>query len=225
MPRLKIRPDALVTVLVAVLALAAAPARADTFYVSDMLTVALRAGPSDETPVIYRGLAIGARITLLERDAISGFVRVRTDAGLEGWLPADHLAGEPPARGQLAAANREVARLNGVVAELRQELERRAGDADANSVTPVHESLERLREDVAELRRVSTVSLETESVNHRLTELNAQLRQEIETLALELQDLRARSAQRWLLSGAGLVVFGFLLGLLVRGRSRRGAWG
>ena len=66
--------------------------------------------------------------------------------------------------------------------------------------------------------------MELESTNQRLTELNAQLRQEIEILAIELQTLKARTSQRQFLTGAALMLLGLLLGVAIKARPKRSAW-
>jgi hypothetical protein len=78
-----------------------------------------------------------------------------------------------------------------------------------------------LREDVKHLQNESARS---EAANQRLAELNGQLRQEVESLALELQAARAGARQRWLLYGAGLLLLGVLTGVVIKARPRRSAW-
>jgi TolA-binding protein len=78
-----------------------------------------------------------------------------------------------------------------------------------------------LREDIEHLQ---SASARTEAANQRLSELNGQLRQEVESLALELQAARAGARQRWLLYGAGLLLIGVLTGVVIKARPRRSAW-
>lgn len=86
------------------------------------------------------------------------------------------------------------------------------------------ERIDALRAEIEALRTTRQDRTDLETNNQRLTELNAQLRQEVEILALELQSLRAGATRRWLLQGAGLVLLGLLLGVLIKARPRRSAW-
>lgn len=86
------------------------------------------------------------------------------------------------------------------------------------------ERIDALRAEIEALRTTRQDRTDLEANNQRLTELNAQLRQEVEILALELQSLRAGATRRWLLQGAGLVLLGLLLGVLIKARPRRSAW-
>lgn len=197
--------------------------------------------------MVDRALPGGSRITLLEPAATGAFTRVRTETGLEGWLAASVISTEPPARERLAAAQAEVERLSATVVELRGAIQRlQSGGADplpagagtAQQAGPdfgpeagpgvgppdLASSIESLRAELAVLRRAAGNSSGVETANQRLTELNAQLRQEVESLALELQVIRDEASRTSLLWGAGLILLGLLIGLLVKARPRRSAW-
>ena len=88
-------------------------------------------------------------------------------------------------------------------------------------VDPVSESFAVLRQELADARLQHAA---LEDSNARLTELNAQLRQEIESLAIELQTTRERGERRALLYGAGLILAGLLVGALLRRRPRNSVW-
>jgi hypothetical protein len=88
-------------------------------------------------------------------------------------------------------------------------------------VDPVSESFAMLRQELADAR-LQRAALEDS--NARLTELNAQLRQEIESLAIELQTTREQGERRALLYGAGLILAGLLVGVLLRRRPRNSVW-
>lgn len=91
----------------------------------------------------------------------------------------------------------------------------------APRVDPVSESFAMLRQELADARLQHAA---LEDSNARLTELNAQLRQEIESLAIELQTTREQGERRALLYGAGLIFAGLLVGVLLRRRPRNSVW-
>jgi len=93
--------------------------------------------------------------------------------------------------------------------------------ADRSTANALSEGLAALSVELAEARSRHTA---LEDSNARLTELNAQLRQEIESLAIELQTARDLGEHRSLLYGAGLILAGLVVGALLRRRPRTGVW-
>ena len=54
----------------------------DVNYISDVLTVPLRSGPSTAHRILHRGLPSGTQLTILAVDEEAGFTQVRTASGL-----------------------------------------------------------------------------------------------------------------------------------------------
>src|SRR5690606_30193259 len=90
----------------------------DVNYISDVVNVPLRSGPSQAHRIVHRGLPSGTQLTILAIDDGAGFTKVRTANGLEGWVTSQYLSREPIARVKLAAAEK---RLQGLTAELEKE--------------------------------------------------------------------------------------------------------
>ena len=87
-------------------ALAPLPAQAqsgNTIYVSDQLEVTLRRGKGTRFGISAM-LQSGTPLTVLEQDAESGYSRVRTPGGTEGWVLSRFTQPRPVARTQLQAA-------------------------------------------------------------------------------------------------------------------------
>jgi SH3 domain protein len=118
----------------------------------------------------------------------------------------------------------ELQRQRAIQADLRRELARLQADQSAAAAGPLAESIMTLRAELSALSDRNSNRAELDSANQRLTELNAQLRQEMETLALEMQTLRSAQARSWLLYGAGLLLAGLLTGVAIKSRPRRSAW-
>ena len=90
---------------------AAAAAFAAPAWVSDQFEITLRSGPSTSNSIQLM-IDSGLRLEVLERDADSGYSKVRTPGGTEGWVLSRYLMSEPSAReqlqklsGQLTSAN------------------------------------------------------------------------------------------------------------------------
>src|SRR4051812_28220921 len=137
--------------------LAAFSTHAATVYVSDQLTIPLRRGPSNEYKIINAGLPSGTALEVLQKNEEAGFTQVRTPNGIEGWVPSQYLASEPPARDQLAAATKRAASLDAELKALRSNVqEQRSARSEAEGrSTDLGKQTEKLQSELAELRRVS----------------------------------------------------------------------
>lgn len=212
--------------LLGIAAAAAAPAAlGQTRYVSDELVITFRTQPSNRGEII-RNLTTGTAMEVLEQPEGSEWSRVRLNDGREGWVRRQYLSAEPVARTRLQTANREVERLSRTVTDLREQLQTVQSERDAASQSnaSLTEQVERLEQELAEIRRVSSGALETAAENERLTELNARLRGELDTLLAERDSLAENARERWMLIGAGLVLGGLILGMILKARPRRSAW-
>ncbi|MBA3614153.1 MAG: hypothetical protein H0W49_14835, partial [Nitrospirales bacterium] len=56
----------------------------DVNYISDVVTVPLRSGPTTAHRILHRGLPSGTQLTILGTDEEAGFTQVRTNDGMEG---------------------------------------------------------------------------------------------------------------------------------------------
>jgi SH3 domain protein len=201
------------------------PVAAATRYVSDELIINFRALPSNQGRIIEL-LPSGTRLEVLEQQQEGEFSRVRTSKGTEGWVLTQYLVDQPVAATRLETANREVARLSRSVTELQQRLETvlaERGEAQQSESTLTGQ-VSQLEQELAEIKRVSSSALEMAAENRRLNDLNARLRNELDQLVDERDQLAANSQQRWLMIGGGLVLGGLLLGMILKSRPRRSAW-
>lgn len=195
-------------------------------YISDELTVPLRSGPSGNHRILHRGLPAGTRLEVLGQDEESGFIHVRTPRGTEGWVPQQFVVGEPIARDRLLAANREIERLKRLIADRDAQI---ADMADGEIVRQiqlpetVRQQVNALLDELSALE-TAAAGVETRQANEKLMELNQRLRDEVEKLVAEHNALQSNLQQRWLLIGAGLLLLGLVLGLVIKARPRRSAW-
>lgn len=101
--------------------LAASTAFAETLYVTDKVTVGLRA---DVTPnaAVLGTVSTGTALEVLERNG--AMVRVRTANGVEGWVEQTVLISQPPAAEQLKSLRTELGRARTQLANVQGELEK-----------------------------------------------------------------------------------------------------
>ena len=191
-----------------------------TAYVSDELEITLRSGEGNQFRIV-RMLPSGAEVEVLARG--DGWTQVRA-GGDTGWVLSRHLQPEPAARTRLDEALDSAERLRTDNRQLSRQLDE------------AREALETLsaRNDMLEEENLRMQQrLEEAGEGLRLADQNQDLRKQVVDLEREVQDLARenrrigeRDRQEWFLAGAGVIVLGLLIGILVtriRWR-RRDSW-
>ncbi len=210
------------------LVLAASAADAQARYVSDRLEITLRTGTSTQHSII-RMLASGTRLDVLEVDAPSGYTRVRAADGTEGWVLSRYLMDRPAAREQLEAATSRVDTLTARVAELTSELELLRGERNTLDAerSGLGAEAEELRAELERIKRVSASAMELDKANRELRTRLAAAEQAGDDLRMEVAELKRNTQRDWFVAGAGVLVLGLVLGLVIpRLRfGRRSRWG
>ncbi len=192
-----------------------------TAYVTDNLEITLRSGEGNDFRII-RLLTSGTELQILQRGEVWTRVRVGGD---EGWVRSIYLQNEPGANARLEQVSAELQRLRQENRDLSDELARAE-----ERLTALATSNNQLTEDNQRM----TQRLQEAGEGLALSDENKALRKDVIDLEREVQDLRReaermaeRERQDWFLAGAGVVVFGMLIGILVtriRWR-RRNTWG
>jgi SH3 domain protein len=189
-------------------------AAAETVWVSDQFEVMLRTGPSTSN-AIERVLPSGTALEVLERDEESGYARVRTGAGTEGWVLLRYLMGEPSAREQLLELTARLTNANAKGGTLTSQLNaiRKEYDDAKQKIATLEAEKGKLEKELAEIRRTSSNVLSINSQNQELREqLNlAQIR--AEALEQQSRELTAQSTRYWFMTGAAVLVVGMILGI------------
>ncbi len=196
-------------------------AAAESVIVSDHLPINVR-GPGPEDRIIA-AVRSGERLTVLERQ--SGYLRVRTPKGDEGWVLSRFTQDEPVARERLAAAE-----------QARDSAQARSQtlQASLNELQSAHQSLktahgelslrsESLAAELARVRQAAASTLEIQEANERLQQELLALDESMQSLELEAKT--AASRRSTLILGAGILLAGLLLGLIIPYlRPRRSGW-
>jgi SH3 domain protein len=200
---------------------------AQTLYVTDELVITVRTGPSTQNSII-ENINSGASVTVLEETDDGNYVRVRTDSGAEGWALRRYLTGAPIARSQLATAQRNLAQarervteLETVVADLNEQLDtvtQRMEEAETAATT--------LNTELVDVRGVSANALTIRDRNESLRRRVNELDQIVDELTVQNAELGSRATREWFVVGAGVLITGIVLGLVVPTlrRKRRTEW-
>jgi SH3 domain protein len=102
--------------LIVALCGSAAPAAADTAYVTDSLRLGLH-HKEDTSDRPFENLVSGTPLEVMERN--SNYARVRTSGGQEGWVKSAYLVDEKPAQLRVAELETELAGLRGQFDQVR----------------------------------------------------------------------------------------------------------
>lgn len=218
----------LLCTLLTLLPVASAPAKT-VRYVSDSLEVPLRAGASLRHKIV-RMLPSGTQVEVLETDTDKGFALVRTaDGTVQGWLPNQYLMETPSARTALGTMQTEFDRVRSENASLKERLDTlttQKVDAET-SFSQLSSDNHRLAQELATIRRTAANAIAIDQQNKDLQERVVNLERELQIVQQENQSLADRSNRDWFLLGAGVLVSGVLVGLILpRLRvQRRSRWG
>lgn len=187
---------------------------AEPGWISDQFEVMLRSGPSTSN-AIERMLPSGTALEVIERDAESGYSKVRTAAGTEGWVLTRYLMGEPSAREQLTNLTRRLTNANSQGSSLTSQLGAIKGEYDSakRQIANLERENQKLEQELAEIKRTAANVL---AINTQNQEFREQLNTaEIETATLEQQnrELSGQTTRYWFMSGALVLVVGMILGI------------
>jgi SH3 domain protein len=175
--------------VLAILLCAAAAARAETLYVTDILRLGLHHAP-DTSDEPFQNLVSGAPLEVLEKTP--NYDHVRTADGQEGWVKSAYLVADKPAQLRVAELEAELTRLRNEFAEAR------------NARLVAEEEAGRLN------KQISASSDSTDALQDTLSRLKLQN----QNYEARLESLRGSLPLAWV--GAALVVAlvaGFLGGL------------
>ncbi len=186
-------------------------AEAETAYVSDQLEITLRTGPALKNK-ITKMLKSGESLEVLQTNP-NGYTEVQTADGKTGWVLQRFLMNSPSARSRL---NEVQKREQGLVAQ-QQEIEalRAAAIENERALNEMQSSNALLR---TELEKVKNIAADTLTINERNQSLATALSSAEEkqtVLQLENERLKNNTEQAWFLRGAGVILLGMFLGLLI----------
>jgi SH3 domain protein len=195
----------------------ASGAMAQTVYISDVFFVPVRSGAGSQYRIVHQGIRSGTQMTLLGESSDGEWVNIRTEGGLEGWIPTQYLLREQPARMQLTAAQTKLAAATKRAEDLEAELKKLR--AEHNSLAQTANTQAKESEQYAEeLRKIRALSADSINLNQRYQDLLAKhdlVQTEFDAVRAENDRLKSNKTINQWMFGAGLVVFGMFLMLIL----------
>ena len=188
---------------------------AETQFVSDDLVITLRTGQGNQYEII-KTLSSGTKLEILEQTD-TGYTKVKTDSGLEGWVRTQYLTKEPIARVQLESAQKKIESLSEKLSAAQEELkslrkEKSQLDSTYSKLRSEHESTAKEFETLSEVAaRPKQLATENKELRLQYEKIN----DELVLVKQENQVLKDRSKRNWFLTGAGVVILGIVIGLII----------
>ncbi len=219
----------------------AVPAAARTVYVTDQLSVNLRAAASGSADSV-KLLTSNTPLEVLGEDG--DFLKVRLDDGSEGYFPKRYASTDEPRPRIISRLEKQIAKLEAELEGMRQRLGAASGELEAERAELVTQ-LQTTQEELAQMESQNALLLterdaalqkyeqlaadagnvvELAAQRDRLESENEDLRGQIQTLSKENESLLISGVIKWFLAGAGVLVFGWVIGRSSR-RKRGGLSG
>jgi SH3 domain protein len=190
-----------------------------SWYIKPSSEIPLRRGQGTD----YKILAIvpdGTEVTILEE--ADPWVKVTTQEGKEGWVLKRYLSQEQPAHQIVEVLRRENTTLReaniAFTAEREGVIEQNVGiqkDLD-NCIAELGVTREQHRL----LLQDSGEIVETKQSLEQGRKTIALLQQQLDTLSVEMQELKKSQDIKWFLAGVGTLVLGCIVGMVIS-RTRR----
>ncbi len=197
-------------------------------YVTDSLRLEARQGPST-THRISHMLSSGARVTVLEDDPETGYSRVTLDDGSEVWILTRFLMDEPAARARLVQTQENLSEEHDKAMDLARQLETlgRTADEIEQSRSALATDKKLLQTELAQIKQAAADTLAIQERNQSLDKQLEVVSTDLDAAKQRNRALKERSERDWFIAGAGVLLGGIIIGLVIpkiRWKRRRG-WG
>jgi len=201
---------------------------AETRYVTDQFKITMRSGASTGHKIL-RMLPSGSSVEVLKQDSGSGYTQVRASGEL-GYVLTRQLMKRPSARNQLAGMQARLSELQEAPGKLSGKLTalQREHEALQEAHTELREIKQQLERELEGIRRTAADAVRINNERNELRKNVASLTRERENLKQENRDLTNQSTQQWFLIGAGVIILGIIIGLILphlRFQRRKSSWG
>jgi len=193
-----------------------AAAQAKTVWVDDQLYLPVRSGAGSQYRIIENAVPSGTAMEVIETSD-TGYTRVRTAKGNDGWVSSQYLSDSPIAADQLKTVSRQLEQAKTELSSLREQLKDVSSERD--NLSDVESSLstrsDELQQELMRIKNIASNSINLERRNGELLGENQTLRNDLEVLTAENERLEASKESDVMLVGGALVLGGVLLALLI----------
>lgn len=192
------------------------PVLAEPLWVSDEFEVLLRTGPSTNNAIVLM-VTSGTRLEVLEKDAESGYSRVRTAGGTEGWVLSRYLMGEPSAREQLRVLSGQLTNESAKGASMSNQLGSIKSEYDkaTQDIARLEQDRSGLQQELADIQQKAANTLAIDRQNKSLQQQLTDAEIKVSILEEENDKLAGQTTRNWFITGALVLFFGMVIGLVL----------
>lgn len=194
--------------------------QAETLYISDFLRITMRTGPGIDHKIIEM-IKSGQTVTVLEQGP--EWTKIQLPTGKEGWVLNRFLTPKPPSGLLLKKLEEKHAELSLQVTTLIDENERLRNEnqkLDAELKTS-SSNLKKVTDSYQTLKSGSAEYLDLKSIYEKMVMQLDQQKKRAQNVEKELERIQFHKNIRWFLSGASVLIIGFLIGFSSRRQRRR----
>lgn len=193
---------------------------AETMYVTDLLKLTLRSGPSIENKILSV-IESGQQVEMLEPGEDWSLVRMAT--GKEGYVLTRYLITEPTHNVRLEqlqtkhkALMQQAATLLAENTRFRDENKKLKSTLDGNE-----KALKKMSTDYDKLKAGSAEYIELKEKHKTVSGQLAEQTKRADALDEELRAIEINQYIKWFLAGSGVLLVGFIVGFSARRQRRR----
>ncbi len=202
------------------LVLFSTPVLAENKYISDTVKVTMRTGPGNDRKIISL-LRIGKKVEVLK--AGDEWTLVRLNNGKEGWVINRYLTDKIPSDIELKILKSKHEALMANAARIQEEdsLLKAKNKKLTTEFAVSRKKLQKTSNDYEALKTESKEFLELQSKFKAASSKLAEQTKKAEKFEDELTKLLWNQNIKWFLSGAGVLILGFIIGFSTKRQRRR----
>lgn len=199
-----------------------------TRWISDVLYVPMRKGPSNQHTILHRGLKSGTRLSIIETQ--ENWSQVRIPDGSTGWVPNQYLLEEPIAALKLEDAAKKAQRSSERYQEASNKLKQLSAENESlkKQLSNSEQGSSALTSELNQIKQISANAIDLNDNYQQLAKDHQLLQTELDVARAENERLKKEDSQTWFVYGAGAVLLGVLITVILpalRPRRRRSEWG
>ncbi|MCK0164493.1 TIGR04211 family SH3 domain-containing protein [Marinobacter sp. S6332] len=193
-----------------------AAVQAKTVWVDDQLYLPVRSGAGSQYRIIENAVPSGTALEVIETSD-SGYTRVRTPKGNDGWVSSQYLSDTPIAADRLKTVSRQLEQAQTELSAVKEKLQDVSTERDtlSNAESSLSARSEELQKELRRIKNIASDSINLVNRNRELLEENQKLRNDLEVLIAENERLEASNDSDMMLFGGILVFGGVFLALVI----------
>lgn len=196
---------------------------AETMYIADTIKITFRTGPGIDRKIVAM-IRSGERVEVLNtEEPVEEWSLVRLTNGKEGWVLSRFLTSKEPDELALIKLKKKHNVLkNQAISLIEENKVYKKENKEMNSELKKNKEISnKIKSSYETLKKESAEFLELKSNYKKTSSKLAELTKKAGSLEEELTKLLLHQNIKWFLSGAGVLLFGFIIGFSAKRQRRR----